>query len=349
MPLAVMNQETPNTVPAMPIRTIAALAVALAMLPAARASADHEGSGEVWLISTRRAPRAARLDSGEKRIGYWRLDADHRWTPAGDEDFFDDRQGPVPTTVFIHGNRTGRNAAVSSGWRIYRLIRRDAAAQPFRFVIWSWPSDRIRGGNRKDLRVKACYSDVQGYYLARCLERVDPEVPVSLVGYSFGARAITAALHLLGGGRVAGWRLPQPTDSQPADGRRKPIRAVLVAAALDADWLMPGRRNGRAPAQVERMLVTRNGCDPVLKWYPWMYRRRGPQALGYGRPVGCTQSENIELLSVSCSVGKNHDWTSYLQSPGLRRRLAWYTFLDAAEPETTSPGPGFPEIPPQAE
>ena len=337
-----MNRELCKTFTNTCTRTIAAVVTVTAVLAAASPVIADGTAGQVWLISTRGAPRslpnlAVRLDSAAGQIEYWRLQDDCRWLPADGDEFFRGDGGPLPTTIFVHGNRISQNAAISNGRRIRCQIERVAGGRPFRFVIWSWPSDRIRGRARRDARVKACRSDVQGYYLAECLRRVAPDVQVSLVGYSFGARVITGALHLLAGGQVAGRSLAQPTQTPPDAAQQvPPRRAVLVAAALDADWLSSGRRNGLALSQVESLLVTRNSRDPVLKWYPLMYCRGGPQALGFTGPAGCPPAEKIELLNLSCSVGRVHDWARYVAAAGLRRRLAWYTFLDPPEPQPAS-------------
>ena len=108
---------------------------------------------------------------------------------------------------------------------------------------------------------------------------------------------------------------------------------MLLAAANDADWLLPGHRDGRALALVERMLVTINAADRVLKHYPRLYGRGGPEAMGatgaYCDPQsgGC---DKIEEIDVACSVGRPHDWNRYVAAPELIERLGWYTFLEAA-------------------
>jgi len=303
------------------------LVVAVAtIVPVAPVAAGDDAPAEVWLISTRAAPRCTIRETPEARIGYWRLQDGCSWRRTDDEMFFRGTGEPMPVIVFVHGNRADASAAIRDGWYIYRRIRQEASGRPFRFVLWSWPADRIRGGPRRDAQVKAGYTNVQGYYLAECLDRLE-DVPVTLVGYSFGARVITGALHLLGGGQLAGRQLCRQGDSQVPPIRR----AVLVAAAADADWLWPGRRHGLALSQVDRMLITRNGRDPVLKWYPLMYRCGGPRAMGYAGPAGCGCLEQIETLNVTGTVGRNHDWARYAADPRLRRRLGWYCFLEPTE------------------
>ena len=312
---------------------IAVVALATLFPPAAATADDSTGNdsrADVWLISTRRAARCGQVDFAAEKIDFHQLGDDHRWQPADLDSFLRSDDPDVPTAVFVHGNRAGANAAIRDGEQVLRRMKRHAGQRSFRLAIWSWPSDRIAGRQRHDVRIKAAYSDVQAYYLAECLHRIEPEVSVGLVGYSFGARVITGALHMLGGGTVAGRGLSEEGFSEEQDAGRTPLRAMLVAAACDAGWLLPGHRHGLATSRVERIMVTRNGCDPVLRWYPRLYGRRGPQAMGYAGAYCCGDSrERIEQLGVSCSVGRNHDWNCYVRAPAIERQLAWYTFLNA--------------------
>jgi len=317
-------------------------AVTLVVLFAAGAAAADPAPEQVWLISTRNAPWCCPPAGEDVPLEYWQLGPDCQWIAADREAFLATDDPAVPTSVYIHGNRADRRTAIRQGWKIYRQLEAQAAGRPFRFVIWSWPADRLRGGNRRDTRVKASRSDVQGYYLAGWLGQLDPDVPVCLVGYSFGARAITAALHILAGGQVAGRSLPEGHVVE-----RAPVRAVLVAAAMDSGWLLPGHRNGLALSRLDRVLVLLNCSDPVLKFYPLMYGLGGPQALGRAGPA-CPgrlgdEAEKIELLDVTCSVGRNHDWDCYVRSPALRAHLAWYTFPETEPAEAQTQGPALPE------
>jgi hypothetical protein len=309
-----------------PTRVLVALAVGLSMFLASGVCLADAPAHDIWMISTRKAPSSNPV-GGEGRMNYWRLDEDRHWASSDEEAFLAADDPAVPTSVFIHGNRTDRNWAVRTGWGVYQKLKPLAGERPLRFVIWSWPADQI-GGVRQDVQVKARRSDVQAYYLAYLLRKMDPDVRVSMIGYSFGARTITGALQLLGGGKFGGYGLPD----LDAPVTRTPVRAVLVAAAMPNYWLSPGRSNGLALAQADRVLVTRNRYDPVLQWYDRMYGRGGPQALGYTGPSSFSrlgeQRERVEVLGVERSVGNNHDWNGYLNASPLRSRLAWYTFLE---------------------
>ena len=68
-------------------------------------------------------------------------------------------------------------------------------------------------------------------------------------------------MQLLAGGSIACRSLPAEVVLRRAQGTAA-FRVVLMAAACDADWLLPGRRDGQVLPLVDRMLVTTNGCDP---------------------------------------------------------------------------------------
>ncbi|NQT17055.1 MAG: hypothetical protein HQ582_30135 [Planctomycetes bacterium] len=323
------------------LHTLVAAAIGVSTLVGLQASAAEPVGHDLWLISTRQAPYTKPV-GGEDRIHYWRLNADSQWDAADLESFLADDDPNVPTSVFIHGNRSSHQWAVRMGWGVYHHLKGEAGERPFRFVIWSWPADQI-SGVRQDVQVKAARSDVQAYYLAHVLRQVNPDVPVSLTGYSFGARTITGALQLLAGGEFAGRSLPEGT----APVQRTPIRAVLVAAAMANYWLLPGKTNGLALSQAERILVTRNRNDPVLQWYDRMYGRGGPAALGYTGPASPSRlgadQEKVETLVLDRSVGSNHDWAGYLRASPLRGRLAWYAFLEPADSEAAVEATAQPE------
>lgn len=315
------------------IRIPAAMAVGLTAFFLVGVSLAEPAAHDIWLISTRSAPMSNPV-GGEDQILYWHFSADREWVSADQGAFLAADDPAVPTCMFLHGNRCNRTWAVKMGWGVSQKLKLDVPEKPLRFVIWSWPADEI-SGVRRDVQVKARRSDVQAYYLAQLMSRINPEVRVSLIGYSYGARTITGALHMLAGGEFAGRSLPEGI----APVKRTPVRAVLIAAAMANYWLLPGRQNGLALGQSERILVTRNYGDPVLKWYHRMYGRGGPQALGYTGPASPSrlgeQRERLETLVLDRSVGNNHAWDGYLRASSLRSRLAWYTFLEPPHEQTT--------------
>jgi hypothetical protein len=288
-------------------------------------SAASVAADQVWMVSSRCADACPPVVGNATGLNYWLQGPDHQWQSRTADEFLAAQTNDLPTVYYVHGNRVDSQQAVSDAWMALGAVKATAAGKPLRLVIWSWPADRIDGRNRPDVQTKATRSDAQSYYLAWCLSRLDPQARVCLAGYSFGARVITGALHILAGGEIAGQSLDKPV------ARSVPFRAVLVAAALDNDWLMPGHRDGLAMSQVDKMLVTINGQDPALKYYPMMYGRGGPEALGFTGPAGVScmgaDGQKLELIRVDCQVGKVHDWRTYSAAASLVGRLGYYARL----------------------
>jgi hypothetical protein len=330
------------------------------LLAAAPAVAASPAAQDVWLIDTRCAPQCGDLAAGRGQIAYWRLDCNPeqgdsphlperpegcfaqmgtvpffpRWVRANAGQF-SANDPSAPTVIFLHGNRTDADTAIEEAMCLLSVLRASAGARPFRFVIWSWPSDRVPGA-RRDAQVKACRSDTEAYYLARCLASVRPGTPLGLMGYSFGCRAIGGALELLAGGQIADFRLP-PEVCTTWRELAAPVRVAWMAAAMDADWIRPGARNDQVLPRVQAMLVTCNCGDRVLRWYPRLYGRGGPQALGR---VGPPQADDkLEVIDVAPYVGRAHNWYLYAQAAPLVCRLPWYAFLADAAPTSISSKP----------
>jgi hypothetical protein len=323
----------------MTIWKLTALAIGLSALPAwhlAVADGPEPPGTQVWLISTRSAD-ACQPDRDETPLGYWMHSESRQWHATTRDEFHASDSPGVPTIFYVHGNRVDWQESVNRGWLVCQLVKGQSRGQPFRFVIWSWPADEVQGQLR-DVRVKAARADFESYYLASVLDRIHPDVPLTLIGFSFGARPITGAMHLLAGGDLAGVRLDARAE---AAGRR--VRAMLLAAAADSDWMLPGHEHGIALTQLEKVFLTVNCSDRVLKRYHWLYRCSDPQALGWAGPAcpSCLGPwlAKLEMSDVSGSVGRQHDFYRYMQSRAVVSRLGWYSFL-------AEPGPEIPAVEP---
>jgi len=311
---------------------VAALTLLVAMVPAETPGGECgtppgvlAASADVWLVSTRRLPQGACPADAEP--DYWRLEPGAEWVPADQKAFLAADRRSVPTVFYIHGNRSDACDAVEEGVEFCEELESLAAGARFRLVVWSWPADRTLRRNRPDLQVKDVVSQREAVPLARLLERIQPDVPVSLVGYSYGSQTIVGAIKLLAGECYA-----EQTLERRGPPRRAPLRAVLVAGAVESGALAGSDPAHQPLGLVDRLLATRNGCDPTLRLYPLLYRRRGPEALGYVGPACLDPSDpnarKVEVLDVTQAVGKQHAWESYRNAGPLRARLAWYTFLE---------------------
>ncbi len=170
---------------------VAAVSAAMSVLCfALRACGADSPGAEFWLVSTREqcggpSPFAAQLP-------YWRLGSDGQWVQADQAAFLAGAKPDTPNVFYFHGNDSSVCDAIAEGWGIYCKLKEQAPGRPFRLVVWSWPAERIARRIRQDLQIKAARSDFEACYLAAALEPIRPDVPVSLIGYSFARESLEA-------------------------------------------------------------------------------------------------------------------------------------------------------------
>ena len=209
-----------------PVLWIAVLTLLLSMSPTALATAvlqDKEAvpsaadpaqtlvtvcgvrvNDEIVLISSRPVGcscDAQTLQSGLRcqRCVVTKESSQRHWYDVDLLEILHQNNSSVPTVVFVHGNQISAGQDKRQGLVVYRRMMSCADQnRPIRFIIFSWPSAKISGPLR-DIRVKAARTRPVGCQLAWVLDQIPGDVQLGLIGYSYGARVITGALHLLGG------------------------------------------------------------------------------------------------------------------------------------------------------
>jgi len=309
--------------------TIALTAIASLACAAEPAKAEPAVVQDFWVINTRCAPGCGELDAGLPQITYSRLDISSGGCSrqASDAKGFQDSARPgVPTTVLIHGYGTTAESAVEHGEKWYGLMKQQAHGHAFRLIVWSWPSERILRRRRSDVKLKDCRSDVEAYYLARVLFDLPKGIPLCLVGHSLGCRTASGSLQLLAGGSVARRSLAPDVLAVWNKVEHRPIRAIMLAPAMNADSLERDCPCGRATLAVDNILVAINSRDFVLKLYSRLYGRHGPEILGRAGPAS-TLGGKLNVVDVSCELGHKHDFDLHQVSSPVCQYMAWYTFL----------------------
>jgi hypothetical protein len=309
------------------------LGLTLLLAPALPLRAEHAGpnprcclplTADVWLIETRCLPHPCAQRGIYQKLRFERLE-NERFIAASKDEFLATLDPSQTTCFFVHGNRLSASDARRIGVDFARRL--GPTNVPYRFVIWSWPSDRVVGLIR-DARVKAVRADGESYYLASVLAELPPSADVSLVGWSFGARAITGGLHLLGGGVFVGNslnRVDQPSVRP---------RVVLMGAAVPRGWLLPGGAHGLAPLQVEQLTLFFNPRDPALKHFPVVFGPGWPQAVGYEgistRQLGAV-GDLVQQYNVSGTIGHSHSMARYTRSAWIMSTVRQFA-LEVEQP-----------------
>ena len=179
-----------------------------------------------------------------------------------------------PNVIYLHGNRMESNHLMER----FSIVRRSVSSYrrngPIDWIIFSWPSQKVDFG-LDDFRIKASRCDIHGLYLAWLMRKnALASIPMSVIGYSFGARVGTGALHALAGGRLGGRSLPGPAVKGAG------VRVGLIAPAVESRWLGIGGYHRLAAHNMDRLALLYNRRDAVLKRY-WLLEK-SPRQIALG-------------------------------------------------------------------
>lgn len=273
-----------------------------------------ESCDRLWLISTRQITSSAcRANLDHPSFSVSRLSRCGRCQESSLDEYFGALESTRPIVVYAHGNRLSACDAIKRAVGVYRHTIARRRGGPVDWVVFSWPSAK-QGMLIHDFREKAQRTDAQGLYLAWLLRKhSNAALPTALIGYSFGGRVVTGALHALAGGRLGGRALP----GEPVTGAN--FDAGLVAPAIESDWMAARGYHGHATKNLDRLVLLYNRRDAVLKRYWLIDRMKSSVALGYTGPKSFARRVDGTKLSVrsrDCAqfVGLRHDEVDYYTS-----------------------------------
>lgn len=270
---------------------------------------------DVWSVLTRSLPGIGRMPSSA-HVAVERLDESRCWKRSDVATLLENPRQPL--VIFIHGNRYDHGSARQQG---LLLAQRTAACCPeargARTVIFSWPSDK-QGILLRDSRAKYERAVSDGHYLAWLLAKVEPDRPVAIIGYSYGALVALEALEDLVAAEQAG-----RSDVHPWMHRTSPLHLVLVAAAVRHDALAPRGPYREVVPCIDRLTLLINSSDHALRFFELVDRGLRTEALGdvgmpaswLPRDIGFTQVDAAGI------VGGSHRFKPYLASASLMRRI----------------------------
>ncbi len=282
--------------------------------------------GEVWEISTRHLPCSACnvVTPIPFEVHRW---SQCRWECSTIEEAagLTSENGIVPLTIlYVHGNFMERGNARERVRIINNYIAK-CTSQPYRLLMLSWPSQRDHRIIR-NVRDNAQCADSEAYYLASLLQMVTlTSERVSLLGFSFGARAVTGALHLDGGGTLPG------SPILPASGEHEPYRVSLVAPAVDRDWLQANGRHRNAMCRVDQLVNLYNSRDPILRRFRFVDSIARPIAAGFAgfEAVGNPRStepligaDRVQQYDCGTQIGSTHyELDYYGECPHFKKAI----------------------------
>ncbi len=265
-----------------------------------------------WLINTRHLTSdacRANLDLPDLHIA--RMTSTGQTSASNIQDYFGTLSSNRTVVVYVHGNRIEPCDAIERGLAVYRETSKHRCHdQAIDWVIWSWPSEK-EGVLAHDAREKASRCDAQGLYLATLLRNhMAHSLPTAIIGYSFGGRIISGALHAMAGGTISRRALP----GEPVRGAGFDVG--MVAPAIENDWMARGGYHNLATQNLDQLVLLYNQSDAVLKRYWLINRVRGSVALGFSGPQSFAarlDGTRLPVRSRDCSpvVGLQHSELDY--------------------------------------
>jgi pimeloyl-ACP methyl ester carboxylesterase len=281
--------------------------------PACRAKSAV--TSDVFEISTRHLPgQFCSIDENNPPLEVHRWDVS-RWkrSDLGTALLYEDK----PTIIYVHGNFMERNNTLERVRILDSYLKRQAT-EDYRLLLFSWPSQRERKPLR-DIYENDETAEDQSLYLAWILRQLRSQSRVSVLGFSFGARCATAALHLDAGGNIPGLRFGiSPSETNQI--QRVPYHLGLIAPAVDKNWLLPNGRYGKATSSINDFVNMYNSRDPVLRRYKFIDRLSRPIAGGFvgfdgiGDPRATSPlAGQIKVKQYNCGgvIGTTHSEKSY--------------------------------------
>ena len=277
------------------------------------ASNKQDGQDRIWLLSTRSlVSRATQVSLDQPAFEISKLSPKNLFQSVSFEQFIHQLAQRQRAVIYVHGNRFTADDAIARGCLVHANVAIHEVDQPVDWVIWSWESDK-NGILVRDARLKANRTEGQGLYLGWLLRKhANHRIPTTLVGYSFGGRVVTGALHAAAGGELGGVSI---AGEATLDG---PFNAALIAPAIDSLWLDQRGYHRLATQNLDRLTLLYNRRDAVLKRYWLIDRVQGRLALGYTGPRNFAprfDGSSLPVLSRDCSesIGVKHDELYYFQ------------------------------------
>ncbi len=322
---------TPATEPAVVVEPdTATTAQSASLAPVSICDESH------WILSIRHCAQDCVECACRFEFGVNRADWNGNWMPSSMTEFQQSLVPGVPICVMIHGSFVTAETVAEDSLQTFRWLRQAAPDLPLQVVFISWPSDGIFTLDPAvaassliptvDVGILGRRAELNGCRIAKLVQSFPPESPVCLIGHSHGARMVGSAMHFLGGGELQGIRV--------CDGPGHRVRAILAAAAIDHDWVVPGQRYDRALCGAECVLNLRARYDWALSIYP-LRRPFSRRALGQSgfttkdRELLGVRAQQVADYDVSDALGVGHIWPRYYEQPGIAAAIVpWVYFTE---------------------
>jgi Alpha/beta hydrolase family len=290
----------------------------------------HAQPPEYWYVSTRACPQVLGAEPGPS-LQVCRFDSQGSVSRC-DPGELHAAANRRPVIFLIHGSYYTAPMAVTEGPRIRNHLAAHGALTPDAIVVtFDWPSEFAHPNVIRDANDKARLSFVAGFQLARFLQGFPAGTRISLVGHSHGGLVALSALQLLAGGTLdTGEEATVLREASPT----LRLRAVVISAGIDRDWLDPGGRLDHALAASEGVLSLYNPLDPILIVHPFGRYSDQRRALGKSGMSDVEQQRLGSLAgrycqqSIALQLGPRHTFRGTVGNPVIVGWMRAYTWAE---------------------
>jgi hypothetical protein len=304
--------------------------------PGAIASAADCG---YWIVSSRNCPVRADLCGDLSCLRTLYRDPSGCLHCGSLPQFYGSLDPTRPVVFVIHGSYNYWRDVLIESERMKAWLSRSGTSRPIQMVYFTWPSDGyVPVLLPLEIAILGRRSAAHSVYLAGLIQQLPPGPGVSMIGHSHGARTALAAAHVLGGGV-----LENGQGLASGGGSQRPLRAVLLAAAVDHQWLNPGDRYGQALPCLERVLLFRNCQDFWLTVYP-LRKPFGEPALSrdglspWDRSALGPLASKIVEIDVTRDLRRGHNLATYYRREYLASVAGRFAAFEDNAPPISLPG-----------
>ncbi len=268
---------------------------------------DDALTNEFWIV-------------GANGYGYyfWKFE-NNTWRNCSSSEFFSTDDPQRTTIIWAHGYQTDMASASRDGSFLNSLVEKGVQSinqnKPYRLVVWKWESERNMARIRVDAKNKTALANCSGVSLGRFIGKFNPSDDVCLIGFSFGAQVVGAALQYLADNPNDYCRNAVKQDQNEGMARSGSLKTgrvslVLVSAACDTSAFNQGGAYYSGATIPTKVTNVFNPYDYALHYYPFVSNVRA-ESLGVhsvSDDIFPNAKGNVVNIDVSGSVGRKHSF-----------------------------------------
>jgi len=273
-------------------------------------------SNEFWIVG----------DNGYDYY-FWKYE-NNAWRNLSSDEFFSTDDPRRTTIIWAHGYQTDMSSATQSATFLNSLIekgrRNTNQNKPYRLVVWKWNSERNMARIRVDAKNKTALARCSGVSLGKFIGRFNSSDDICLIGFSFGAQVVGAALQYLAthsNDYLQNCPNKERNTGVSTSGTSKSanvgkVSLTLISAACDLGAFNRGGEYASGATIPTKVLNVFNPYDFALRYYPFVSDVRsesfGVRAVSNG--VFPNAEGRTSNFDVSGSVGREHSFTDEIGS-----------------------------------